>query len=108
MSKLEKDVLAGITSRTTKRELASRLEKAAAIIKRSRSRELKRLQAIEARVREKWSGNANEPLLQIVVQGTEAELRQAVEFLTDLEDVAPHLLRRLHVGATTLLEENTK
>lgn len=101
------DVMEGLNTRTTKGELMDRLERASGIINRLRGKEVKRTAMIEERVRAKWSGKGSaQPLFQLLVQGTETEVQEAVEFLADFEDIVPHFLQRVQSGAKALLEDD--
>ena len=97
------DYLAGIDEKTTRSELIERLKKATEANRAETVERADRLVALEKEIRSKWSGMSTEPLLQIIVQGTEAELTEALEFMSDLEDVLPATLQRLLVGSRTLL-----
>lgn len=98
------DVLAGIDpKKTTKKELLDRLDQAAGIIFGFRRQKVTQLQELEASIRAKHAAHQRDPLMQIIVQGTDAELREAIEFLHDFDDLLPATLERLVAGSRVLL-----
>lgn len=104
------DYLAGVTQKTSKAELIDRLEKATEVIREQHRNEASRLRQIEQRVRRTWAGRkwTGGDLMQVIVQGSEDELKEAVEFMADLEDVLPPTLQRLLIGARTLIDQPTE
>ena len=100
------DYLAGIDSKTTRAELIQRLTSATEELRGETVAKAARLQKMEEDIRKRWAGMSTEPLLRVIVQGTEGELTESLEFMTDLEDVLPATLQRLLAGCRTLLESN--
>ena len=98
------DYLSGVTEKTTRGELIELLKKATAEQRASTEARADRLVELERSIRAKWAGMSAEPLLQIIVQGTESELTEALEFMGDLEEVLPATLQRLLIGCRMLLE----
>lgn len=103
---MTEDLLAGVTPRTAKAELIRRLEQANKALKKASGSAKRKTKTVDvvADARTKWATVPHEPLYQVLVLGTKTEVETAVEFLTDLENVLPQFLQRVHAGAKKVVE----
>lgn len=99
------DPLEGVTTKTTKEELMSRLKDAGALLRRLDRSGKADLQAIEDRLRAKGT-KPHDDLKQVIVSATEQEWKESVEFLEEFADLLPTPLQRLVIGGRVLLGQH--
>lgn len=98
------DPLEGVKSSTTKEELMNRLRRAATELRKGDRAQKAKLSEIEARLREKGLHRPEE-LRQVICSATDAEWKDAIEFLEEFDDLLPVALSRLLIGGRVLMEQ---
>lgn len=89
-------VLEGVTTKTTKADLLSRLRKAAKQIAGYEDENAKRMQEIEEKVR---SSLKPVTLKTVMISSTPEEWQEAVDFLENFDGYLPSSLARVREGA---------
>lgn len=100
------ELLEGI-DKLDKSELATRLRRAGQLLKKVDKEQQDRVTAIEERVKAKRKVSP-EKLRQVIVNSTEAEWKETVEWLEQWDDLLPIPLQRLLVGGKVLLDPKTR
>lgn len=99
------DPLEGISDKSTKADMLKRLNEVADRLRGIEKERTGRLGEIEARVRAKYKPGEVPALHNVVFTGTDAEMKEAVVFLEEFEDVLPTALQRLRQGGRELLDQ---
>ena len=95
---MAEDVLAGITDKTTKADLLSRLRDAARRLHGQEDDRVARMQEIEETVRAKFSGT-QVTVKSVTLMSTEEEFSEMIDFLENFTDIMPIAMHRLLAGA---------
>lgn len=101
----QEDILAGITEKSTKAELLSKLREAARRLAGREDDRIARMQELEERVRAKFAGNTPD-LRSVTIMGTPEEYTEMVDFLENFEDIMPVAMHRILAGAKSVTENN--
>jgi len=107
--KQEEDILADVTTKTTKAELIDKLRSAVKrlnvmedeVTKKDRiatDERLQKMQEIEENIRQHFTG-ATPDLRSITLMSTEDEFTEMIDFLDNFEDIMPVAMHRLLAGA---------
>lgn len=108
MSSTHLDPLEGITEKSPKAKMLERLNELADRLRDHGRERTGRLAEIEARVRDKYKPGELPELHNIVFTATDDEMKEAIVFLEEFEDVLPTALARLRAGGRNLLDQDNK
>lgn len=97
------DILDGITAKTTKEELMSRLRSAATMLRKGDRAKQTKLAEIEERLRNMNQSSAIE-LRQVIVSAPDSDWDETIKFLEEFDDLLPTPLQRILIGGRVLLE----
>lgn len=102
------ELMTGISSKTTKEELTSRLRKMATLARKGEREKMTRLQEIEERLRSQMQDAPDYELRQVIVNGTMQEWAEMEMFLSEFHEpdkpsLLPPSLQRLLIGARVML-----
>jgi hypothetical protein len=108
VSETHLDPLEGISDKTSKADMLKRLNELADKLRDIAKARTGKLGEIEARVREKYKPGEMPELHNVVFTATDDEMKEAVSFLEEFEDVLPTALARLRQGGRQLLDEDER